>query len=619
MTAQESLDKFVEIIQNDEHHKNYDRTLAVAKFAYATATGDDIGDLVTSVRMRESEALKEQRLRITKPISPVSVEMVKKYFRKVRKAEGVKTSIDYPDQDTTRKERLIEQLSMFYAGQSAGEYLFDICEEYTFLDPNAFLVIERENVYEAGRLVGVRVFPIEFPCNEVRHYQYRHGVLDWLLIEQGRTEKAQGGRIEYNLSEFFLYGKGFTFHAVEYKETAPALVGTEGRQYQTVQVEVTPKQDARFPGTNPGRTRNFQYFIFATGTIEVPAIRLGAYLDGRTRIETAVTPMEPVNPLLENLINVGSLHDLTVFLHSIPRRRELVEACDYEDKETGFYCDSGYVNGSQCPRCKGTGDKSITSEQDMIRIVLPPNFSPADLPDLTKFAHTEPADVDLLRWQQEKLDWLMKFIVYATMTRDAVTMAEVARTATELTLNNQDAYDKMQPYAELYSQAWKLIVRVTAQYLEIADGLRVRHSFPDDFQFETEAELIRKRQEALNSGAPFEVVNNIDKQIIRKQTRSEEESARVFAWARWKPWPDLSDELVAVVLADRKPTDHDRMLRENFARVRREIEEETAGMFYLMPYERQRDLIDGKLVELAGSIQFRETQAADFGEFNLVG
>lgn len=614
MTVQEALDKFIQVVQDDEYHKNYERTKEVGKFAYSTCTGDEIADLVTSVRMRETERMKQQRMRITKPLSPAAVEMVKKYYRKLRKTDGLKRGFDWQGDDPNKKSELAGAISMFYAGQSASEYLFDVLEDYTFLDPNAFLIIERENIYdETGRLIGVQVFPVEYSCNEIRHYEYRRGLLDWLLIEQKIAEKTGGA--SYTVSEFRLYGSGFVLHAVEYKEKAPQKTGTGGAPYVNISINVGSSRMGR------ESSRHFLYFIYMNGTLEVPAIRLGAYLDGRTTSTTAVTPMEPARPLVESLINIGSLHDLTVFLHSIPRRRELVEACDYEDRDTGFQCENGYLNGNvsqACPRCKGTGDKSINSEQDMIRIILPQNFAPADLPDLSRFAYTESADVALLDWQQGKLDWLMKFIVYAVMTRDAVTMAEVAKTATELVLNNQDAYDKMQPYAELFSQAWKLIVRITAQYLEIYDGLRVYHSFPDDFQFETEDQLIDKRQKAVSAGAPYPIIRNIDKQIIRKQTKSEEEAMRIAAWEKWKPWPDLNDEMIALIIADRKPTDPDRMLRENFARVQREVEEGTAGAFYLMSYEGQRDLIDGKLAELIETIQFRDSQPADFGEFNLM-
>lgn len=601
MNITEALPKFTSIVANEEWHANYKRTLEVAKFAYSTTTGDDIADLVTSVRKRETPEQKKQRVEITKALTPVSAEMVKKYFRKIRKTDGVKKETKWPNERKSATEQLNTNLSDFYARQDVESYLFDILEDYTFLDPNTFLVIERMNIAdEMGRITGVRSYPVEFSSDKVRHFDYMRGVLDWLLIEEMREEKDRG--TTNKVSEFRMYGAGWTLHAVEYVKDKPELTGTAG-MYADLSIDVG----------NSKKTRHFVYFLYETGTKEVPAIRLGAYLDGQTKTETAVTPMEPVKPLLENLINVGSLHDLTVFLHSISRRRELVEMCTYEDEETGRTCDGGYIGENViCPVCKGTGDKSIASEQDMIRITLPPNFTPDDIPDLSKLAYTEQADVELLRWQQEKIDWLLKFIVYATMTRDAVTMAEISRTATEAVLNNQDAYDKIQPYAELYSQAYMLIARITTQYQDTFEGFTATHHFPDDYQFETEKELLAKLKEARDTNAPYEYIARLNAMLIQRQTRSNEEAERAKAWARWKPWPDLTDEMLAVVLADRAPQDRDRMLRENFFRIRTEIEEETAGVFYLMPYAAQEGIINAKITELTGAIQFRVQAPVDF-------
>ncbi len=181
-----------------------------------------------------------------------------------------------------------------------------------------------------------------------------------------------------------------------------------------------------------------------------------------------------------------------------------------------------------------------------------------------------------------------------------------------MVLNNQEAYDKIQPYAELYSQAYMLIARVTTQYQDTSEGFVSTHHFPDDYQFETEKELLAKLKEARETQAPYDYINRLNAQLIRRQTRSIEEAERAKAWERWKPWPDASEEMLALVLADRAPNDRDRMLRENFFRVRTEVEQETNGLFYMMPYKRQEELIDKKIQDLIGSIQFRGTEEVEF-------
>ena len=312
MNAENALQKFIQIVSKEEYHKHYERTLQVANDAYIFATGDNIDEKITSIRKRESLEQKRQRVSITKPLPPISVEMVKKYFRKVRKVDGVKSEARWENENKRAAENLAKTLSSFYALQNVGEYIFDITEDYTFIDPNSFLVVERMNITdESGRITAVQSYPVEYESKEVRHYQYSRGLLAWLLTEVQNTESDRG--IKTGVSEFRMYGAGWTLHAVEYIKEKPFDPIYETYAELSVQID------------NARKTRKFLYFLYQTGTLEVPAIRLGAYLDGRTKMETAVTPMEPVGPLLESLIGIGSLHDLTIFLHSISRQRELLK------------------------------------------------------------------------------------------------------------------------------------------------------------------------------------------------------------------------------------------------------------------------------------------------------
>lgn len=593
ITADTALPTLLSILEREEYHEHHERVHEVHKYALATSTGKGIDKLINSLRYRESEEHKKQRARITEALTPVATEMVKKYFRKVRKADGVVKKHEIPNEQ--RKEAIERNMSEFYARQSAEEYLFDTLEQYTFQDPNAFLVFEREDTRDdEGAVTGINVYPLVIPSYEVRHYQYNRGVLSWLLVERIHEGK------ERTHSEFFLYYPGGVLHVMEYHDLPPVDLIEQGYTPTSI---AEPVQ------------RVFVFRQFENGTREVPAIRMSAYLDGYTSNDTGVTPMEPARPMMNKLINLGSLHDLTVFLHSIPRRRELVEECEYEHHEYGV-CQGGWLTESStmCPACDGTGHKSITSEQDIIKVRLPQGFTADQIPDLARFAHTESADTAMLDWQQNSLDWLMKFIVYAVMTRDQVTMSEVSKTATELVLQNQDVYDTLKPYTALYSQAYMLLVRVAAQYHE-TEIEELEHHFPDDFQFETLETLVQKYREAKDAGLGYHVLMRLQAQIIRKQTRNMEEASRVMAWEKHKPFKSLPDEIVAGVILDRAPSDPDRLLYENFDKVVTIVEQETDGMFYRMPYDMQREQITRALEQVQESIQYNTS--APEPEFRL--
>ena len=578
------LEFFTTAIESGTAHPDIKRTQEVADFAYATCTGDKLDKYIESVRRRETDQQKAQRIRITKALASVSVEMVKKYYAKLRKTDGVKQENSWIPDNESAKSELTAVTGNFYGGQNVEEYVFDACEMSTFIDPNMFLAIEPYDVEDENNNVReVRTSPLLFESHEIRDYAYHNGQLQILL-----TEKVKG-----NLSTFRLYLAGAIWHFVEFKGKAESREG-----YNTISV------------TQGGTaiTRNFQYKEYTNESKECPAIRLGAYMDGRTMGRTAVTPMEPVRPLMEQLINIGSLHDLTIFLHSFPRRRELVEACDSDE------CNGGeLLDGTSCPKCYGTGDKSINSEQDNIKIRLPEGFRPEDIPDLAKLAHTESADVALLGWQQEKIDWLLKFILYATMTKDAVSMSEVVQTATEVRLNNQSSYDKIHPYAQLVSNVNKLINRVTVQYQGNETGFFSLHQFSDDYQFETEADLLGKLSQAQQTNVPYSYLKRLEAQLVRKQTRSVEEGRRLIAWQQWQPWPDLSDQMLIMVLLERESTDPERYLKENFVSIQQAVEQKTSGLFYMLDYDKQARLISEEVsAGIERTIFKAETNELDF-------
>ena len=345
MTPSEAINLFIGLIASEASHRHYDKTVEAAKFAHQVVTGEGMDDLITSVRRREDEELKEQRIRITKPLTPVASSLVMKNYRKMRRIQYVKIDNRWAEgQDSEDKRKKITQSEQrFYAGQSLSEYCFDMAEYYTFLDANTFLVYERENSYDAeGRLVAVKTYPMIVESDKVRYYDTKFGDLSVLLTEDATIEVV--GKKELSISEYRLYINGFVIHIKEYVEGPSGLVAQVAGQnipYNTLEVEV-------------GKSfRRFEYFAFPNGTGEVPAIRLSAYLDRSSRGEIGATPLHPVKNLLEQMINIGSLHDLTIFLHSIPRRREVVQACDYQDEHVGGICKGGFMSGAGLRRVTG--------------------------------------------------------------------------------------------------------------------------------------------------------------------------------------------------------------------------------------------------------------------------
>lgn len=607
MTSDQLLRQFKAIIAEKIYHPHYARTVEIAEFAYRVMTGRDQDELVTSVRRRETAAEEDQRIRLTNTLTPIAGRMVQRMFDKMRRVEPAERAIRYLDADeeaeALRIAAIEKRLVKFYAGQSLDEYLFDKLTYFTFFDPNAFLLIERRNIYDdTGALLDIEVYPVEIPSQQVRYFLYEHGVLKALLVERTEREETDS---QVALSRFLLYGPTFTIEAVEYEEAErvdilQARINGQARNYDRMVIE------------GEDETRHFQYFVYTTGAQEIPAMRFSSYLDGVTGERTGVTPLEPAHFLLRDLINLKSLSDLTTYLHTFPRRWAYTTACDYSYE--GETCDMGYLMGTDgqvhsCPQCGGTGDKYHRSEQDVIRIAIPPGVD--NVLDLSKFSHVEPVNLDLKREQREELNDILKLIMVAVFNQEVFSMAQVQRTATEAMLDYQNIYDTLQVFGEKYSLLFEKTVRVTAEYLDIFEGLVVDYAFPKDLQYETETDLIQRYSAAKSAGVSRAVLDSIDLQLLQRQTKNKEDIQRARAWLKWKPWRDLPDALLAQVLAARAPKDAQRVLFENWDDIQRSVEQDSGGRFFTWEYDQQENIISDYIRRFREKIEYSIPEPLD--------
>jgi len=103
--------------------------------------------------------------------------------------------------------------------------------------------------------------------------------------------------------------------------------------------------------------------------------------------------------------------------------------------------------------------------------------------------------------------------------------------------------------------------------------------------------------------------------ILQKQFDGEPEThKRIQAWYNWLPFDDKSPEQLAQILALLSPLDSNYILWAYWKEIRREIEVSTPG-FYLLTYEAQKALIDGKVAEYRDKIQL--SGQPDFVEPNF--
>jgi hypothetical protein len=332
---------------------------------------------------------------------------------------------------------------------------------------------------------------------------------------------------------------------------------------------------------------------------------MGVFLDPKTKNTTYVTPLEPAEPILKDLINIKSEADLTRALHTFLQKLSYAPRCRYTDDQ-GDYCEGGHLSdGSICPSCKGTGVEVHGSTQDVILIKLPDSMD--DFVPLKDLVHYVNLPEWLPKWQDEKLDKALKMVSKAVFNTEVFDVPQFNETATSAIIEWEKIYLKLEPYAQKYSEVLKHILSVIAQYIEKFEGLEVIHAFPKDFKMKSIGELMLEYKTAKESGAPNSVLEAIEHDILRKQNANDPEKvSSLSAQNSFLPFKDKAIDEVVYILSQRDNLDRDKILYENFDRIFFEIHKELENPFHLLTYERQREVVEAKIAEIAEQIQYKQ-------------
>lgn len=598
------LEKYIELLHNiisaGIYHGHYQRINHVAEFSRQIVTGENQDELIVSYKSRETDDQKKQRIKITNTLTRYAANQVRNYARKLGRVDGITQEINHESE--TAAAQIQEAISNFYAGGSAWNYLLRNGEMFSFIDPNALLIIERKDIRGLqGEIIETQVYPFEVQSKDVVMWDTANGEMEWVVIKQDRMEVVNSSgtyqQVE-KLTDYYLYAPGYVIQMkMLFKRQTSELQANESY------VELSD---------NSGKVNYFIQAVYENGSLELPVIQFGAYFDEKTDGRTRVSMLDPAEEVFIDLINVKSEADLTRALHTFLQKIAYAPRCSFETEE-GDYCANGYLAQSNkiCPSCGGSGVKVHTTTQDVILIALPDDketFFP-----LQDFVHYVNLPDWLPRWQHDELlEKTIKRISLAIFNTEIFQAPQIAQTATAAVIEYDKIYDTLRPYADHLSRMWKKIVRVTAQYLELSNGLSVRHNFPADFKLKSETELLNEYKLGKEAGVGNDVLNAIEFDLLKKKyLNSPEQVAEIQALKRWKPFSDKSGEMVSFILSARKPTDMDRILYENFAAISREIYEDYQYNFHKLPYELQAQVITSKVDEYRNRIEFLTAEMTD--------
>jgi hypothetical protein len=297
--------------------------------------------------------------------------------------------------------------------------------------------------------------------------------------------------------------------------------------------------------------------------------------------------------------------DLTNCLHTFQQKIQYDEVCDGNKAKQIVCMDGELPGGGKCPECKGSGWKTHTSSQDIIRVKLPRD--PKDMVSLENYMAYKGPKMDLLEFQKKLgLYELTELAVKSVYTSEIFNSAQVTATATEKSIDLESVYDTLKPFADSYSAMWRHIMNVIASYRDLNTDLTISHQFPKDFKMKSVTMLLEDLSKANTSGAPSYIKNEINKDLAQKiYIDSPNELLKINVKNKFFPFNGKTESEINNVIANDLTTKRNKFLYANYDLIFDKLEQEQASKglnFYQIESSKQLELINAQVTALITEI-----------------
>lgn len=581
-------------------HDHYDRTIEVADFSKILVTGKHQGDFLVSIKSRENDAQKDQRIKLTNSYTKLAANQVVSTYKKPRRNTDVDRVVRFKTENNTKK--IEGKLSKFSANKSFSKYLLDnVIDHDIHVDANTFYVLLSK--YDRGddqEITNTRFKCVRVASCDVVDYVKDLDHMVWFIHSIDRTEyltKQDGKDIIGTAAKTKEYKDYYYYDdeiSIELKHVDPK--------------KIPPLKDDQKTVTWANNTYIVtKYNLYGEGKHHIcPVISTaGAFPDFETEGSTSVTSIEPCFEVGKDLIRDKSFFDLTKTLHTFLQKIQYARPCTHEDPQKG-QCVRGYYGGTQqenmtCSSCHGTGESYHRSEQDVIRIKAPDDFK--DIIDVDRLIKYVNLPHETPRFQDEQVDKMIRRFFFAAFSSEKNLQGDFSKTATENNIEAEKVSDVLiKPY-EHVAYMWELGVMIMAGYMEIYDDIEeIKYRYPKELKIKTTQTLISELKAAKESSASFEVSFGIQCDLIERMYPDNPDMVkRIKVQKAHIPWHSKSTDERTIIMANRKLDDYDRVLYENEETIFSDIYDENPK-FYLLDYSKRKGIISEKVNKIIEAI-----------------
>lgn len=557
-------------------HNCYDATVDIAKFANQIVTGKDYAELVVNYKPRESSEQKKQRVRISQVRTKAPAGKIEGFFKRVFRADKLKFDIDHESNEEKAK---ISQYIDKYGDD--GESLLLWSEEtalyYNNVDPNAFYwvkhsVVDDEDMFE----------PFIFNSEEVLDYKIKKGGVKYCVTKLIETVHYLEDDLkkEKDICIYYYFDADVIQTVIEFnKDIANNSDYYDIFRDMEVETELLDNKE----------------FIVLTEVNEIgvtPVSRIGYKYDYKNQKNSYVTFWDDASEIYKILVQDGSALDIALRLHTFPKLISYYTPCNYQDVASSQICKSGKLHptGHDCPSCGGTGKKVHTGGQDVIEIQLPTADDPFQIKP-SDLMHYVDMPFDIV----EKLDSLVKEatpqIAEAIFGVDISHQQGTNATATQVKNYYDTAQDALYEFTKSPRKIFLFTIDIMSKYLGI-ENLTRELLYTNEYNLESESELLEKLKMAKEAGASPEVVENINKRLVNKQNRTDSTYMNVYnAMRKFEPFRNVPPDIKAMLIAERSDSDLQKSLYLNLAEITEHILANNEG-FLLLDYESQKQVVE---------------------------
>lgn len=630
------------MVSKKTKHQHYTHVVGLMEKLYRPiVTGEKAEHLIQQFNQRESKEAYDQRIRLTKLITPAITNTIMGPARKVPKVKPVVDVATYGVDKAELDVKLKKATADFYSGKGVDHFFGAVLLDQGAIDPNAFCLVLHDTVPD--RYEEPLVYPSIISCADAWNFEYFNGELQWLWVHRvheyeekvvkdapvkGKQIVRQDGKLAPKKKKghaFWLYTDLHHLMFTQVDKTTitslmEGLIMDKNGNPVDVEAAVTfAKRNQYYYRVSKDELYEVSFYEQASGKVQ--AFRLGYVPDARTYGETMVSLWNPAMPFIMKGIKAGSELDLSAALHAFLQKLQYANPCRGYTDEEGRHseCNDGYVPGGniKCKGCKGTGWEVHTSGQDHITMRMP--RSKDEFLNLAEMVHYVQLPVEVLTWQDNYVDKLERKCYGAVYNSDRFKdVNATTTTATGDIIDLQSVYDALKPVADWYSRSRVLTYHLIAAFgvsSEGLDKLQITHEFPRNMRFETLNERVNLLKALRDAGASSSSLQQVNDELLEDLYVDDPAGLKkAQTMASFDPFIGKTEQAIVSMISQDLTTKELKVFWTNMSKVFSEAEvraSEKAVNFYDMERTKQQDLLDEIVDELIEEMDAQAEEALE--------